>query len=173
MGPDPAERGLTMRFHFRTSPNQNSRPSSAVVSCIVLHATEDEGNPLGAIQEVMNAATKKSYHAIVERDGSIDILVSPDRRADHAGVSSFGGVSNVNDFSLGLAFANRNDGREPYPEPQLVSAAALVNVWRESYPAIGLDRITTHAIVALPPGRKDDPTPPFDLASFLTLVQGA
>jgi N-acetyl-anhydromuramyl-L-alanine amidase AmpD len=142
-----------------------------VISAIVLHATADEGNEAGAIEETTNPATQKSYHVIVGRDGTITVEVTPDRRAWHAGVSALDGVHDVNNFSIGLAFANKDDGVEPYPSAQLEAAAQLCNIWRESFPAITLPRIVTHAAVALPPGRKDDPRG-LDVPAFRSLVEG-
>jgi AmpD protein len=141
------------------------------VSAIVLHATDDQGNEAGTLEEVTSPKTQKSYHAIVQRSGLLVLLVMPDRRAWHAGVSILEGVANVNDYSLGLAFANRNDGREAYTPAQLETAARLVRTWLDSFPAIAPARIVSHASVALPPGRRVDPLG-FDHSSFLTLVQG-
>lgn len=157
-----------MRVAYHSSPNFNNRPAGArgIVSAIVLHATDDEGDPEGALSWVTSSLSAVSYHAIVERDGLIEMLVPPDKRAWHAGVSELDGVEEVNDFSLGLAFANRNDGVEPYTAAQLQAARELVSTWRAAFPHITPDRIVTHAAVALPPGRKTDPLG-FDVPTFV------
>jgi AmpD protein len=97
--------------------------------------------------------------------------VDTDKRAWHAGVSSFEGRGNVNDFSIGLSFGNDNEG-EAVTDVQYAVGAALVAGYMRRYPAITIERITTHAIVALPAGRKTDPAQPFDLNRFREAVQG-
>jgi N-acetyl-anhydromuramyl-L-alanine amidase AmpD len=105
-----------------------------------------------------------SYHDDVERDGTVFSLVPTERRAWHAGASEFGGVPGCNDYAIGLCLSNRNDGEEPYTALQYQVGAVLCAGYMRRYPAITLDRITTHAIVS--PGRKTDPGPRFDLAAF-------
>lgn len=148
------------------SPNFNKRP--APVSCVVLHADAAD-RAQASVSWIKSPESKVSYHALVDRDGTVYRFVEPSQRAWHAGVSAFDGVSDVNNFSLGLAFANRCDGKEPYTDAQYETGAVLVREWMALYPAITLDRITTHEAIALPAGRKHDPGPLFDLARFLTL----
>jgi N-acetyl-anhydromuramyl-L-alanine amidase AmpD len=157
-----------MRIVPYASPNFNTRPCP--IDAVLLHATADDDTEAS----VHWCCTPKpanpnpvSYHVIVDRDGTVYTLVDVSKRAWHAGVSSFLGRGNVNDYSIGVSFANKNDGREPYPEVQLAVGAALVASYLKRFPAITIDRVTTHAVVALPPGRKTDPRPPaFDLAAF-------
>ena len=161
-----------MRLIQHYSPNWNHRPCP--IDAVVLHATADD-DTAGSLQWCCTPKPKNpnpvSYHALVDRDGTVYALVDVEHRAWHAGVSSFKGRANANDYSIGLSFANRNDGKEPYPAVQLQVGAALVASWMRQYPAITLDRITTHRAIALPDGRKTDPAPPaFDLAAFLALV---
>lgn len=147
------------------SPNFGTRPCP--VDAVVLHATADSDTH----ESVVWCRTPKpknpnpvSYHAIIDRDGTVFDLVDTGKRAWHAGVSSFTGRQNVNDFSIGYSFGNRNDGVEPYPEIQLQVGAALCAAAMKRY-GIPLDRITTHANIA--PGRKTDPAPPaFNLDAF-------
>jgi N-acetyl-anhydromuramoyl-L-alanine amidase len=159
-----------MRLIQRASPNHNHRPS--VVDAIVLHATADSDTQ----QSVEWCCTPKpanpnpvSYHAIIDRDGTVFSLVPTELRAWHAGVSTFNGRANCNDYTIGLSFANRNDGREPYTDQQYAVGAALIAQWMRKHSAITLDRITTHAIIARPLGRKTDPLK-FDLQRFTALV---
>ena len=92
------------------------------------------------------------------------------RRAWHCGRSSFLGQEDVNDYSIGVCFGNKNDGREPYTDQQYETGAELVRVLMERYPSITRDRITTHAAIAVPVGRKTDPGPLFDLDRFLGML---
>lgn len=159
-----------MRVVASPSRNHGPRPEGArgVVSCVVLHATADD-DAMTSVRWCQTPAPENpapvSYHTIVDRDGTVYTLVPLTRRAWHAGVSVFGGRANVNDFSIGLSFANRNDGVEPYPEVQLAVGAALVASYARLFPAITVDRITTHRAIA--PTRKTDPAPPaFDFDAF-------
>lgn len=161
-----------MRLVQRPSPNHGPRPAGVPISCIVLHATADT-NTLASVEWCCTPKPKNpdpvSYHAIVDRDGTVFALVPAERRAWHAGVSTFLGVPNCNDYAIGLSFGNRNDGAEPYPSVQLQVGAALCAEWMRRFPAITLERITTHREVA--PGRKTDPMPPaFNAGKFRALV---
>ena len=162
-----------MKLFNMPSPNWTERPDGTVIDCVVLHATADRDTRASvAWCRTPKAGNPNpvSYHVIVDRDGSIYTLVSTEKRAWHAGVSEFMGRQNVNDFSIGLSFANLNDGVEAYREAQLAAGAALVAGWMKRYPAITLDRITMHRTIA--PTRKTDPAPPaFDLDAFKLLVQ--
>jgi N-acetylmuramoyl-L-alanine amidase len=171
-----------MKLLNHPSPNWNERPGGAEdVDTVTLHATADQ-DTAAAVTWCCTPAPKNpkpvSYHTIVDRDASVIVLVSSTRRAWHAGRSLFHGRADVNDFSIGLSFANRNDGVEPYPPEQLAVGAALVAGWMKRYPKITLDRITTHAAirsawrVTHPEAEiKTDPAPPaFDLDKFRLTV---
>jgi N-acetyl-anhydromuramyl-L-alanine amidase AmpD len=170
-------------LRIRPSPNFNSRHGTAI-SAIVLHATADR-DTAASVQWCCTPAPKNpkpvSYHSIIDRDATLFSLVDVLNRAWHAGYSSFKGVGNVNDYAIGLSFANANDGIEPYPDAQLAAGAALVAGYMRRFPAITIDRITTHAVVRaewhqLFPGHpevevKTDPAPPaFDLVAFKVRV---
>lgn len=143
------------------SPNHNARPAGVEPTLIVLHATAG-GRESSDVYWCRSAESKVSYHAIVGRKGTVYGLVAPERRAWHAGVSEWDGRKNVNDFSIGLAFANRNDG-EPLTEQQIAVMRALVLGLAQRYP---ITAVVTHAMVA--PGRKSDPEkcPNFRLSDY-------
>lgn len=157
------------------SPNHNARPAGMVVDTVVLHC-DAAADAQASISWIRSRVSKVSYHVLIDRDGTAYRFVESSRRAWHAGVSEFRGRSNVNDFSLGLAFANDNRG-EPYTDLQLQVAAAVVASWMRVFPAIAADRITTHAAVREawrvhhPDAEvKTDPHA-FDLLQFLALVR--
>ena len=160
-----------MKMLQRPSPNYNARPCP--VDCVVLHATADSDTE-GSIAWCQTPKSRNpnpvSYHVIVDRDGTIYHLVDTAKRAWHAGVSEFEGRKNCNDYSIGLSFANRNDGVEPYTEEQYEAAATLISAWMSRYPLITPERITTHAIVARPVGRKTDPIA-FDVPRLLAMLE--
>jgi len=107
-----------------------------------------------------------SYHVLIGRLGDVYRLVQFEHRAWHAGVSKYREHGNVNDASIGIAFSNLNDGHEPYRPDQLEAGVEVCLDVMRTWPAITLDRITTHALIAMPPGRKTDPRG-FPLAYFL------
>lgn len=159
-----------MKLVQMTSPNKGARPVGVEVDCIVLHATADDDT----MASVRWCCTPKpdnpnpvSYHSIIDRDGTVYHLVSPIKRAWHAGISHYKGRDDVNDFSVGISFGNRNDGKEKYTDQQYLTGAALVASLMKAFPKITLERITTHAEIA--PGRKTDPVA-FDMVRFKTLV---
>lgn len=160
---------MTAHITAVASPNHGPRPEGTVVSCIVLHA-DASPTETATISWIRSAESKVSYHSLIGRDGSIIRFVLPTRRAWHAGKSAFRGVADVNDFSLGLCFSNDQAG-EPFTELQYEVGAAEAATWLRDFPAITADRITDHATVALPAGRKHDPGPLFDKAKFLEYVQ--
>ena len=133
------------------SPHFNSRPKGAAIRVIVLHA--DAGaSDRGTLDWLVNPDSGVSYHALIGRDGTLYQIVDLKKRAWHAGKSHWNGKTNVNDFSLGLAFANRHDGKEKLTEAQMAVGIATVQAWAGRYP---IEAVVTHAMIA--PGRKKDP----------------
>lgn len=149
----------------RLSPNANSRHTA--VSAIVLHA-DAAAKVESSLDWVRRPESGVSYHVMVGRNGVVFLVVHPDRRAWHAGVSALDGVADCNDYSVGVCLANRNDG-EPFPMAQLGAAADACAALCRHY-RIPVARITTHAAVAMPAGRKTDPKG-LDLDAFRALVQ--
>lgn len=154
-----------MKLVQKQSPNFNTRPLSAVIDTIVLHATADK-DTMASVHWCCKGESKVSYHAIVDRDGTVYHLVDAKKRAWHAGVSEYRGKKDVNNFSIGISFGNDNAG-EKYTDDQYRVGAAVVAEWIRRFPTISLERITTHAEIA--PGRKTDPIG-FDVVRFKTLV---
>lgn len=149
----------------RPSPNHGKRPAGVAVDCLVLHADAGRSEE-GTLGWLANPESKVSYHYLVGRTGTVYQCVPDARRAWHAGVSTFQGRPNVNDYSLGVSFANSQAG-EPFRAAQLAAGVQLVADLCAKH-AIPLTRITTHAAIA--PGRKHDPGPLFPFAQFVTDV---
>lgn len=167
----------------RPSPNHNDRPADEI-SAIVIHA--DAASKISqSIAWLCDPQSKVSYHVIIGRLGDCYQLVQFDKRAWHAGKSvidapEYGHCGtgscmmdnrqNVNDFSIGICFGNRQDGKEPYTEAEYQAGAELCRELMQRYPAITPERIVTHEHIALPHGRKADPGPLFDFLYFIGLV---
>lgn len=155
----------------KPSPNHSARPAGVSISAIILHA-DASGAESATISWLQSPASKVSYHYLIGRKGEVYQFVADERRAWHAGVSSFAGVGNVNDYSIGVSFSNLCDGREPYTPVALQVGVELCAELMARHPAITVARIATHEAVALPPGRKHDPGHLFPLANFLSRVAG-
>lgn len=74
-------------------------------SCLVMHYTASSSEA-GAISWLCNPAAKASAHLVLGEGGSVTQLVPFNRRAWHAGPSSWGGRKDVNSFSIGIEMVN-------------------------------------------------------------------
>lgn len=79
----------------------------------------------------------------------------------HAGESVGPQGANVNEYSVGIAFAHLNNGREPYTQLAQEAVIALAAQLKVAIPTIRW--ITTHYLIA--PRRKNDPFK-FDFMEF-------
>lgn len=142
------------------SPNHNDRKSR--IRLVVLHC-DASPSERATLSWLANSASKVSYHALIHRDGWVSRIVPDERRAWHAGKSRWQDVTDVNGASLGLAFANRHDGKEPLTSAQVDIAQAVVQYWRQRY---DIDAVVGHRDVA--PQRKSDPylAPNFRLEDY-------
>ena len=152
------------------------------IDLIVLHCTA--GDSARSSMDWMNrsgSTNKTSYHYIVDRNGIIYRMCAPLLTAYHAGDSAYPAHpesnhqgTSVNRRSLGIAWANRNDG-EPLTEKQIESGLWLCALYcRGTNTSIPIDRVVGHCEVS--PGRKSDPRPAMDmdtwrekLAEYLTI----
>lgn len=121
---------------------------------VVLHATAGSTFS-GALQALK--ARELSYHYIIEdereTDGIVRKCVPYGRVAYHAGKSFGPNGSNVNNYSVGISFVNRNDGVDGYSVLQYKACLELIKQLQKAIPT--LRYITTHAIIS--PDRKTDP----------------
>jgi N-acetyl-anhydromuramyl-L-alanine amidase AmpD len=176
---------VDVQERYKNVENDNARPAGVVVDTIVIHA--DAGKKAsGSVDWIEDDKSDVSYHTLIERDGDVHRLVEPERRAWHAGKSRYDGRDDVNDFSLGISFANRNDGVERYTELQYQIGAAEVATWIRLREQRGVTfkcsiaRITDHATIRTAwneqyptkkGAAKSDPGPMFDMEKFKDYVQ--
>ena len=108
-----------------------------------------------------------SAHLLIKRDGSCVQYVPFDKRAWHAGKSSYAGRERCNDFSIGIEL----EGTESvaYTEAQYMQLAAVIDALLKAYPKLSKQRITGHSDIA--PGRKTDPGASFDWQRLLSLLK--
>ncbi len=137
------------------SPNHGERKAGRAIDSVILHYT---GMPTGALalQRLCEQASQVSCHYFVEEDGAILQLVPEERRAWHAGVSSWKGESDLNSSSIGIEIVNPgHDGGLPdFPRAQIDAVTALCRDIAARH-SIKPERILAHSDVA--PGRKIDP----------------
>jgi N-acetyl-anhydromuramoyl-L-alanine amidase len=174
--------GFLTNVPFIASPNCDERPPGALVELLVIHAIslppgEFGGHDIEALflnrldpsvhpyyREI--AGLRVSAHFLVRRGGEIVQFVACDRRAWHAGVSSWRGRSCCNDFSIGVELEGSD--AVAFEPAQYEALAALTRSLFCAYPLVD---IVGHSDIA--PGRKTDPGPFFDWARFRALLDRA
>lgn len=175
--------GLLDTARHVCSPNFNDRPKDADLELIVLH---NISLPPGAfsgpyIDDLFCnqldpgahpyfktiSHLKVSAHLLLRRSGEIVQYVPFHKRAWHAGVSSYQGRSNCNDYSIGIELEGTDT--IPYEAAQYRSLAAVVETLLHTYPSLSRQHITRHSDIA--PGRKTDPGPAFDWGRFMALLK--
>lgn len=153
------------------SPNHDARPSGVDVAMLVVHAISLPPNEFGGdgiVRLFTNsldptehpyyaqiAALRVSAHFLIRRSGELIQFVSCDRRAWHAGESSWKGRDRCNDYSIGVELEGCDD--QPFEAAQYAQLLTLLGALRKRY---GIETVVGHADIA--PGRKTDPGPCFD-----------
>jgi len=164
------------------SPNFNERPEGCEISLLVIHNISLPPGEFGGswIDDLFHnrldpdahpyfreiEGLEVSAHCLIRRDGEIIQYVSFDKRAWHAGQSSYCGIDNCNDFSIGIELEGTDE--EPFTDAQYSALARLTAAIRESYPSITDERVVGHSDIA--PGRKTDPGLAFDWHRYRTLA---
>lgn len=144
------------------SPNFGNRPGGANdIDTIVLHHTASSASAQEIGRYFQQRSAEVSSHYTVGKDGTIVQSVQDGKRAWHAGESTFKGRNDVNSYSLGIEIVNVGDNRDPYTDAQYEALIKLVAWMMQTY-GVSLDRITGHRDIALPRGRKTDPSDNFD-----------
>jgi N-acetylmuramoyl-L-alanine amidase len=156
--------GLRLDDRHRIDTTHRSRNHESRVRYLILHFTW-EG--FEESLRVLTRGTVSSHYLVDESppDGSpprIHRLVDEDRRAWHAGVSSWAGETMLNSASIGIEIVNLGERVDPqyapYPQAQIDAVVALVRDIQRRH-AIKPHRILGHNDIA--PQRKTDPGPKF------------
>lgn len=101
-----------------------------------------------------------SAHFFIDRCGRCRQYVATGDRAWHAGVSSWRGRGDCNDFSLGIELEGTDYSE--FEQRQYQTLGELLQAIRRLYPHLTRERVVGHSDIALPAGRKTDPGPGFD-----------
>ena len=112
---------------------------------------------------------KVSAHLVIYRNGLIKQYVSFLDRAWHAGESMLNGVSNCNDFSIGIELEGWVDDPCGYTQDQYSNLKNVLALLKRTY-KIPVENIVGHQDIA--PDRKQDPGVFFDwsILAHLDLV---
>jgi len=97
--------------------------------------------------------TQVSSHYVICRTGTIYHMLNDYLRGHHAGVSFWGGTTDLNSSSIGIEIDN--NGSEPFSEPQLNSLLVVLDKLKKAF-SIPAKHFIGHADIA--PGRKVDPS---------------
>lgn len=145
-----------MAFSFieSPSPNFNDRPAGISVDTIIIHYTGMK-TAEDALARLSDPAAEVSAHYLINESGDCHQLVNPDKRAWHAGVSSWQGRDNLNHSSIGIELVNPGHefGYQPFPERQIDTLLHLLQ--HLSHYQVPVHRYLGHSDIA--PTRKQDP----------------
>jgi N-acetylmuramoyl-L-alanine amidase len=137
------------------SPNVNERKGGSP-DIILLHYTGMETGE-AAVARLCAAESKVSSHYVVFEDGRIVQCVPEERRAWHAGVSSWSGETDINSRSIGIEIVNPGHefGYRDFPLRQIAAVISLCKSIVTRRGPISPERVLGHSDVA--PSRKQDP----------------
>lgn len=148
------------------SPNHGPRRGDAQPSLVILHHTAMESCE-AARRRLCDPMAEVSCHYLIGRDGAALRLVPEARRAWHAGVGAWGGITDVNSHSIGIELDHPGplfgDEQPPFSAPMMETLGVLLESIRRRW-AISPERVLGHSDVS--PGRKADPGPRFDWAAL-------
>jgi AmpD protein len=174
--------GLLNVANYLSSPYYNERPEDVAIDMVVIHCIALPPATFGnsCIEAFFCGKLdfsadpyfetikdlRVSAHLLISRQGAITQFVPFHQRAWHAGVSTFAGRGDCNDFSIGIELEGSDD--LPYEKIQYEKLAAVTQALLNTYPAITQERIVGHSDIA--PGRKTDPGKSFDWKYFTGLL---
>jgi AmpD protein len=167
--------GLIGGVRYLPSSNCDARPAGLPIELLVIHnislPPEVFGGP-GILDLFTNhldpgahpyyagiAGLRVSAHFLIRRDGEVIQFVPCEKRAWHAGTSNWRGRERCNDFSIGIELEGSDSvAFEPVQYDRLIE---LTSALQARYP---IAAIAGHSEIS--PGRKTDPGPRFDWASY-------
>tara|TARA_B100001057_G_scaffold182163_1_gene182889 strand:+ start:703 stop:1242 length:540 start_codon:yes stop_codon:yes gene_type:complete len=173
------ENHIFKNLQFLKSPNFNDRPNQEEIRLIIIHSISLPPKKYGKkyvedfflnklaisddkyFEEIKDL--KVSSHLYIKRDGEAIQFVPLNKRAWHAGESSYNGVEDCNNYSIGIELEGSDD--DSYSDEQYRVLIDVTNEIMNKYPSIKKDSILGHSDVS--PGRKSDPGNRFDWNRFL------
>jgi|TARA_Y100000389_G_scaffold59182_1_gene55229 AmpD protein len=169
-------------INFLESPNFNDRPIDAEISLLVIHSISLPPKRYGTdhiekfFLNKLDFSSHKYYrnidnmrvssHVLIKRNGEIIQFVPFNKRAWHAGVSSFNGKDDCNNFSIGIELEGSDD--DIFEDIQYKQLSLITSLLMQEYDLISKSNIKGHSDIA--PERKTDPGPLFDWDRYLKNV---
>jgi AmpD protein len=174
--------GLVTGIRYIASPNCDERPAETPIDLVVIHNISlppgEFGGP-GIVDLFTNrldaaahpyycaiATLRVSAHFLVRRDGELIQFVPCEKRAWHAGESTWNGRPRCNDYSIGIELEGPDD--QAFTDVQYEALGRLVVAICSHY---RIADVAGHSDIA--PQRKTDPGPCFDWARFRGLMKSA
>lgn len=167
---------------YKESPNFNERPKNQEIDLIVIHSISlppriynrdhIEQFFLNKLDVSLHSFyeeirdLKVSAHILIKRSGEVIQFVPFNKRAWHAGKSSFNGVDDCNNFSIGIELEGSDE--DHFEDDQYETLCRLTSILMSEYNLITKERIKGHSDIA--PGRKTDPGNLFDWSRYLDNV---
>jgi len=173
------ENHIFKNIKFVNSPNFNERPENSKISLIVIHSISLPPNVYGNnyvedffmnkliisdhdyFQEIQDM--KVSSHLYIKRTGETIQFVPLNMRAWHAGESSYKGIKDCNNYSIGIELEGTDC--DVYSNEQYESLIQVSRLIIKNYPEINKDSIAGHSDIS--PGRKTDPGNKFEWRRYL------
>ena len=169
-------------INFLESPNFNDRPLDEDISLLVIHSISlppKKYNTDHIERFFLNEldfsshnfyknidGMKVSAHVLIKRNGEVIQFVPFNKRAWHAGVSSYKGKNDCNNFSIGIELEGSDD--DIFEDIQYEQLSLITSLLIAEYDLITKDNIKGHSDIA--PERKTDPGVLFDWDRYLTNV---
>ena len=176
------ENHLIKNIKYIRSPNFNERSQNSSIKLIVIHAISLPPKEYGGdyvenfflnklkisdheyFKEIKDL--KVSSHLYIKRDGEIIQFVPFNKRAWHAGKSSFNGEFDCNDFSIGIELEGSDC--DNFTDHQYQVLIDVTKQLMNKYPDIKKNSIKGHSNIA--PGRKTDPGDKFEWTRYLSRI---
>ena len=169
-------------INFLESPNFNDRPVDEDISLLVIHSISlppkkyDTDHIERFFLNELDFSShnfyknidgmKVSAHVLIKRNGEIIQFVPFNKRAWHAGVSTFNGKDDCNNFSIGIELEGSDD--DIFEDIQYEQLSLITSLLMQEYDLISKSNIKGHSDIA--PERKTDPGPLFDWDRYLKNV---
>lgn len=138
------------------TPNVNERKGGVSPDALILHYTATATGEEAEREFLTNPDAAVSAHYMVDLDGAITQYVEEDKRAWHAGVSYWDGVTDLNSHSIGIEIVNpgHDGGYIDFSDEQMRAVTRLCKevLSRHNIPP---HRVLGHSDIA--PDRKIDP----------------
>jgi AmpD protein len=168
--------GLLDEARYVASPNYDDYPEGCSAELVVVHNISLPPGEFGGpwIEALFTnrlpadehpyfadiAGMQVSAHLLIRRSGELVQFVPFNRRAWHAGQSSYQGREGCNDFSIGIELEGTDE--LPYEAVQYERLLDVLQALFAAYPKLSPEHLAGHEHIA--PGRKTDPGPAFDWA---------